>query len=159
MQGMAGFDAYMGSPSMYEVHKFMNLNHAENTYFIQQVGMAAASFGVTDADVNAVGESLDMLFNVRCGPPTAVTPHQGKQLQSICINEETCPLAKDAMCDAYGGHGGNGTMTPTSGMPSPTESMEPTTETMGPTSVPTDGASVNGFGVAALAVGLAAFVL
>lgn len=154
MQGMPGFDAYMGSPSMFEVHKFMNLDHAETTYFIQQVGMAAASFGVADNDVKAVGESLNKLFNVRCAPPTAVIPAQGKQLQSICIDEKSCPLAKDAMCSAYDENGmpTNGTMAPTTSMPSPTGTMEPT-------SVPTAGAAANGFGFAVIALGIAAFVL
>lgn len=141
----------------------MDLNLAETTYFIQQVGMAAASFGVADADVEAVGKSLNMLFNVRCGPPTEVIPGQGKQLQSICIDEETCPLAEDAMCGKYedGMGGGSSTMMPTAtGNATMTTGPEPTaTETGEPSSVPTAGAAVSGLSLGALLAGVAAFAL
>lgn len=158
MQGMSGFDAYMAEASMYEVHKFMDLNLAETTYFVQQVGMAAASFGVAEADVTAVGESLTKLFNVRCGPPTEVIPGQGKQLQSICIDEDTCPLAEDAMCGKYeDGMMPNSTMTAS---PTSSETMMPTASgTSEPTTVPTGGAAVSGMSLGALLAGAAAFIL
>jgi len=70
MQGMPGFDAYTSEPSMFNVHKFMNLNHAENTYFIQQVGLSAASFGVAEEDVKAVGTALTTLFSTAILPTT-----------------------------------------------------------------------------------------
>lgn len=100
MQGMAGFDAYTAHPSMYEVHKFMALDPYEVGYFITQVGLAAASFGVADADVEAVGAALTKLFDYRCAPPAAAVEAQGPQLQSICVAEE-CPLAADAVCEQY----------------------------------------------------------
>lgn len=84
----------------------MDLSAAEVGYFIQQVGMSAASFGVTDADVMAVGTALSSIFDVRCGPPTTVIPAQGAQLQSICI-DETCALSPNATCSSY-----NATMEP-----------------------------------------------
>ncbi|PHH71349.1 hypothetical protein CDD82_6555 [Ophiocordyceps australis] len=99
---MPGFDAYQGSPSQYEVHKFMDLDKAQVSYFIQQVGLAAKSFGVADADIATVAAALNSLFNVRCAPPTTVIKSQGPHLQSICTDPQTCPLAKDAMCDKYG---------------------------------------------------------
>lgn len=166
MQGMSGFDAYKADPSMYDVHKFMDLNHAEMTYFISQVGMAAASFGVADEDVKMVGEALNSLFNVRCAPPTEVIKGQGKELQSICIDEATCPLAEKAMCGKYDKAmepekvstmtpSGTPGMSSTKAMSTPTGSM-----TDEPSTVPTEGAaSSNGIGLAALAVGIAAFVL
>ena len=40
-----GFPPYQGDPSMYRVHKYMNLDPNEVGYFISQVGGAAASFG------------------------------------------------------------------------------------------------------------------
>lgn len=101
MQGLVGFDAYMASASMYEVHNFMDLNHAKNTYFIQQVGMAAVFFGVANDDVKAVGKSLITFFNVLYAPPAIVIPVQGEQLQFIYIDEESCPLSDDAICSAY----------------------------------------------------------
>lgn len=158
-QGMPGFDAYAANPSMYEVHKFMNLSNAEMTYFITQVGMAAASFGVADSDVQAVGEALMSTFNMRCSPAAEVIPGQGPQLQAICTDEDSCKLAKDADCDAYM-HDTPGNATTT--MPGPTSTPGPTdpSPTEEPTSVPTDaGAVAHGLSFAAVAAGIAAFVL
>ena len=76
----------------------MDLDNAEVTYFIQQVGLAALSFGVTQADVAAAGGALNKLFGYRCSPATAIT--SSPQLQSICINPD-CPLDPNAMCNAY----------------------------------------------------------
>lgn len=100
MQGGSAFPAYAGSGSMYNVHKFMDLSPAEVGYFITQVGLAAASFGVATADVTAVGMALTELFDYRCAPPTVVVPAQGAQLQSICI-QESCPLAPNSTCSSY----------------------------------------------------------
>lgn len=99
-QGSDAFPAYGGQASMYKVHKFMGLNTAEVTYFIQQVGMAAASFGVADSDVTKVGEALSGLFNVRCAAPATAIPAQGPQLQSICITDD-CKIAPNATCSSY----------------------------------------------------------
>lgn len=166
---MPGFDAYESAPSMYRVHKFMNLDFAETTYFIQQVGLAAASFGVADSDIEAVAKALNMLFNVRCAPPTAVIPAQGEQLQSICTDEETCPLAQNATCALYEKDGHGDEECSTSGMPAPTDmpgnSTTTTTSWMStptgaePTAAPTGGAVANGVGLAAIAAGVAAFML
>lgn len=171
---MAGFDAYMANPSMYEVHKFMDLDPNEMGYFITQVGMAAASFGVADADVKAVGDALTKLFNYRCSPPATAVKAQGPQLQSICTNEE-CPLSPEAVCGKYDGPamepssasmmpgmsstmmpGSYPTMMPSSsmsGMPTPTMSSMPTSD------IPTAAAVANGVGMAAVAGGLAAFLI
>ncbi|KAK9426345.1 putative Heme haloperoxidase family profile domain-containing protein [Seiridium unicorne] len=100
MQGMAGFDAYAGHGSMYEVHKFMDLNPYELGYFIEQVAMAAASFGVAEDDLTVVGKALNSLFAYRCAPETTVIPAQGALLQSICI-DGSCPIAENATCSAY----------------------------------------------------------
>jgi len=175
---MPGFPAYGGDASMYEVHKFMNLDPSEMGYFITQVALAAQSFGVADADVAAVGMALNSLFNVRCAPPTEVIPGEGKQLQSICINE-MCPLAENDTCQCYdaavepgqtlpsqvmsagpecsvgageGGQGGNSTAT---------SSMAPT----GPTGAPTEpstvpgAAAVAGVSFGAIVAGVAALLL
>lgn len=85
--GMPGFPAYDGFPSQYQVHKFMDLNHYEVSYFIQQVGLAASSFGVAKDDITTVAGALDKLFNYRCLPPATAIKAQGPQLQSICIEE------------------------------------------------------------------------
>ena len=99
-QGKTGFDAYKGEGSQYEVHKFMALDAYQVGYFITQVGLSAASFGVTTEDVTAVGMSLNKVFNYKCALPTPVVPSQGPQLQAICI-ADTCPLAANDTCSAY----------------------------------------------------------
>lgn len=98
--GMEGYAAYNGKGSQYEVHKFMDLDENEVGYFNEQVGLSAASFGVTDDDVKAVGTALNSVFNVKCAPPATVVPAQGMQLQSICI-AESCPLSPNATCASY----------------------------------------------------------
>lgn len=96
----SGFPAYAGDGSMASVHRYMDLSSAEVGYFIEQVGLSAASFGVASADVTAVGDALTTFFDYRCSPPTTIVPSQGAQLQSICLNSD-CPLAPNATCDAY----------------------------------------------------------
>ncbi|KAI0019794.1 hypothetical protein F4780DRAFT_405044 [Xylariomycetidae sp. FL0641] len=182
-QGMPGFDAYTGHASMYEVHKFMDLDAAEFGYFVQQVGLAAASFGVADADVKAVGAALNTLFGYRCAPPATAVKAQGPQLQSICVAED-CPLAHDAVCARYDDDlqepkSATSTLSamPSSMMPAGASSWSvapmPTmsagsmmnatgsmTGTMSsPTMIPTAAAAANGFSIAAAAGGLAAFFL
>lgn len=70
------------------------------SYFIEQVGLAAASFGVATADVEVVGTALMSLFGYRCAPPVTVIPAQGPQLDSICV-AENCPIAPNATCSSY----------------------------------------------------------
>lgn len=83
----------------------MDLDPAEVGYFISQVGLAAASFGVSSADVQTVGGALMAYFDYACLPPMAIT--DGPQLQSICINPK-CPKAANAQCNLYP-YGGFGT--------------------------------------------------
>ena len=80
-----GFPAYGGDKSMYEVHKFMALDAYQVQYFIEQVGLSAASFGVTTADVEAVGHAIQSMFGVKCAPKFSVAPGLPRALQSICI--------------------------------------------------------------------------
>lgn len=78
----------------------MDLDEHEVGYFITQVGLAAASFGVTTEDATAVGTTLNKIFGVRCAPATPVIPSQDPQLQSICV-ADTCPLSPGDTCAAY----------------------------------------------------------
>jgi len=80
--------------------RFMDLSYAEVTYFIEQVGMSAASFGAAQDDVVAAGTALGNLFNYRYSAPAVVVPSQGAQLQSICT-DSTCPIAANATMDMY----------------------------------------------------------
>lgn len=97
MQGNETYPAYMGDKSMYDVHKYMALGVYEVAYFIEQVGLSAASFGVATEDVTAVGMALNSLFGYRCAPPTTVIKEQGPQLQAICI-EVSCINPKSSEC-------------------------------------------------------------
>lgn len=77
----------------------MVLDPYQTGYFIEQVGLSAASFGVAKSDINAVAAALEKMFNYRCAPKTTVIPAQGPQFQSVCT-DESCPLADNAMCSA-----------------------------------------------------------
>ena len=78
----------------------MDLSAAEVGYFITQVALSGASFGVAASDLAAVGAALQSLFGYRCEPPMTIIPAQGAQLQSICI-DSTCPLSPNATCSSY----------------------------------------------------------
>lgn len=128
-----GFPAYAGH-DMASAHAFMDLDPSEFGYFVQQVGLAATSFGVTEDDVSSVAMALQKLFGYRCSPATTVIPEQGATLNSICQNEK-CPLDPMATCAAYPNNGTvmepqaasgmmNGTMPSSTGMsPSATSTM------------------------------------
>lgn len=96
-QGMPGFSSYQGDISMYETHKFMNLGSAQNGYFIEQVALAAKSFGVTDEDVKLVGTVLTNLFEYKCSQPVSLVDSLPKASQSICVTDD-CNLAKNPVC-------------------------------------------------------------
>lgn len=159
-QGVTAFPAYNGGASMYNVHKFMDLSAAEVNYFITQVALAAASFGVATADIQAVGVALGALFGVRCGPSTTVIPSQGSQLQSICI-DSTCPLAVNSTCAAYANvtKPVSATGTPASGTPTSSVSGGASTTTTKPATASTAGAAVYGLSGAAVLGGIAALIL
>ncbi|KAH6887018.1 hypothetical protein B0T10DRAFT_443233 [Thelonectria olida] len=163
MQGMPGFDAYTAEASMYKVHKFMDLDYYEVTYFVQQVGLAAASFGVEKDDITAVATALNSIFNVRCAPATTVIKAQGSELQSICIDSKTCPLAMDGVCSKYDTPVEPKNATETGSESSMTASMTSgsttSTGTTEATSTSTGGAVANGLSWAAIAVGFAAFMM
>lgn len=66
-------------------------------YFITQVGLSAASFGVADSDISTVATALESLFAYRCAPKVTAIQAQGPQYQSVCT-DETCPLAENSTC-------------------------------------------------------------
>ncbi|KAH8678477.1 hypothetical protein BX600DRAFT_532401 [Xylariales sp. PMI_506] len=169
-QGMPGFDAYAGEASMYEVHKFMDLNPYELGYFIEQVALAAASFGVAEDDLSVVGAALGSLFGYRCEPPMTAIAAQGAQLQSICT-DGACPLSPNATCDSYdpvmiptnttsnttsAAPGSLGTATVSGSGSSATVSG---TATSSPTAVKTAGAVAVAMEWMVLAGGIAAFLV
>jgi hypothetical protein len=78
----------------------MGLDANEIGYFITQVGLSAASFGVATEDVTAVGEALNMAFGYKCAPAVAILPNATAELQAICIADD-CPTAANATCAAY----------------------------------------------------------
>lgn len=76
---------YSGDTNMYQVHKFMGLSEDEFTWFVMQVGLSAASFGVSDDDVQAAGSLLTKTFGYRCAPPAAIPSTAAPEPQAICI--------------------------------------------------------------------------
>ncbi|KAK4496052.1 hypothetical protein PRZ48_013321 [Zasmidium cellare] len=122
---------YAGDTSMYQVHKYMGLSDAEFTYFVEQVGLSAASFGVADADVKAAGQALTEAFGYRCAPPAAIPSTAKPDLQAICIASD-CPESPMATCNAYASvmEPMNATATMGSSMPSGTGSMMPSSSVM-----------------------------
>ncbi|KIX04298.1 uncharacterized protein Z518_05165 [Rhinocladiella mackenziei CBS 650.93] len=104
-QGNDVFPKYEGRASMFEVHKFMDSDKYEAGFFNQQIGLAVASVGFEEADVNFTLTALDMTFTHRCSPPAAVIPASaGPQLQSICVAPD-CPLDPMADCSVYPNNG------------------------------------------------------
>ena len=87
MQSDGGaFDIYRGDISMYETHKFMGLTSNEIGYFNQQVGLSAMSFGVSDADATVVFNSLQTLFNGKCGTKASIGENpEAVQSLNICV--------------------------------------------------------------------------
>ncbi|KAH6972749.1 hypothetical protein BKA56DRAFT_467872, partial [Ilyonectria sp. MPI-CAGE-AT-0026] len=99
--GSSKLPAYAGKASMYEVHKFMDLNAAEMGFFVDQAVRGLLSIGFTDSDAQFVNNTLDTVFNHRCAPPAAVIPPTaGPQLQAICIAPD-CSLSANDTCSAY----------------------------------------------------------
>jgi hypothetical protein len=86
---------------MYNVHKFMDLNTAELGYFIEQVGLAALSFGVDPADLTPIAQALGTLFGQRCAQPVSVLGGSvPAELQAICT-DDSCSQAANATCSSY----------------------------------------------------------
>ena len=78
----------------------MDLSYAQVGYFITQVALSAASFGVATDDITVVGEALAKLFDFKCSPPVELVKGKGPQLQSICTGDG-CPLDPNAVCAQY----------------------------------------------------------
>ncbi|KXH57950.1 hypothetical protein CSAL01_02607 [Colletotrichum salicis] len=158
--GMTGFPKYSGFASMYEVHKFMDLDENELGYFITQVAMAAASFGVAQDDLKAVGMALNQLFGMRCSQPATAIPEQGPQMQAICI-EDSCPISTNSTCASYQPAMAPKNATATGGMNATmtaTMTGATMTSTMTPSTVPTAGAAVQGASLALIAGLLACLI-
>ncbi|EFQ36382.1 hypothetical protein CGRA01v4_13739 [Colletotrichum graminicola] len=150
--GMAGFPRYSGFASMYEVHKFMDLDENELGYFIQQVALAGASFGVTQDDLKAVGTALNQLFGLRCSPAATAISEQGPQLQAICITD-SCPLSPNAVCASY-----QAAVAPKNATDNSTATSSTPATTVSPSTVPTAGAVVQSASLAILVGVLACLV-
>ncbi|RKO85751.1 hypothetical protein BDK51DRAFT_39977 [Blyttiomyces helicus] len=78
-----GFPAYAGNPSMYDVHKFMNISQIQFAYFDNAIANAALSLGVTTADFSSVGAALNSLYGSACLAPVRLPPTLIGS-QSIC---------------------------------------------------------------------------
>lgn len=99
--GSSTLPAYKGKASMYEVHKFMDLNKAEMGFFVDQAVRGLLSIGFSQDDAQFVNNTLNTVFNKRCAPATPVVPASaGPQLQAICIAAD-CPLSVNDTCSKY----------------------------------------------------------
>lgn len=109
-----GFQTYEGNPGMWTKHRFMGLTNDENLYFINQVGAAARSYGVTSADVTAVATALITLFNRRNAAAVAIKANAGltTQLQSMCQGS-TCVESSTPTPQAYADAIASSTVGPT----------------------------------------------
>ncbi|KAK3643695.1 hypothetical protein LTR56_009998 [Elasticomyces elasticus] len=116
--GKPGYPAYDGAISMYQVHKFMALDPYDFGYFVEQVALSAASFGVAQADLEYVGTALNGLFGHRCSGMDTFMPGATPALETICITvsnlqiesmgtqalmaqQDDCPQAANASCSSY----------------------------------------------------------
>jgi len=163
MQNSTAYGAYKGDSSMYEVHKFMDLSYAEVTYFNEQVGLAAMSFGVTKEDATAVGNELMAAFGYSCSPPAVIIPYQPSELQAICI-DSTCPVAPvNATCSSYAAAMepgmSNATTSATMTSASGSSATGTATGTASTASSTKNAAAAVGINMAAVAGGLVALLL
>jgi hypothetical protein len=113
----------------------MDLSAAEVGYFIEQVAMSAASFGVAQDDLTIVRKAINGLFNVGCAPPTAIIPSLPAELQSICT-DDTCALSPNATCSSY-----DATMEPAAANSTMSGNGTSSMGSMGSSSIATGGAS------------------
>ncbi|KAK1074950.1 hypothetical protein LTR74_000794 [Friedmanniomyces endolithicus] len=104
--GNPGYPAYGGDLSMYSVHKYMALDPYDFGFFVQQVALSAASFGVAQADLEVVGAALGELFGHKSFAFIAV---RGGYVAGYLYHGEfvewgegdDCPLAVNATCSLY----------------------------------------------------------
>jgi hypothetical protein len=130
----------------------MDLSTYEVGYFIEQVALSAASFGVAQSDLMVVGTALNSLFGYRCAPATTVIPAQGAQLQSICT-DNTCPVAVNSTCS-----GVQNVTKPAIANSSLVGNATATAGSSGPAQVTTNAAATAGLSAAAV-LGAAAMLL
>jgi hypothetical protein len=90
-----------GSVSLAYVHKFMNLDFNQLSYFIGQLTQAALYYGFSAQDAESFRTRLNSQYNIRCAPAVQFNPTSAPQLLSLCQNP-TCPLAVPVSdCAAY----------------------------------------------------------
>jgi len=157
----------------------MDLSAAEFGYFVTQVAMSAASFGVATSDLTIVGTALQNTFGYKDSAPMVVIPSQPADLQAICVGDG-CPMAANSTMSGYTSVAEPSTavaslvpsMSSATGTPTPAMSMAPTT-TMGSgaastgagsggatsTPVSTNAGALMGFNLLAVAAGFAVFLL
>jgi len=98
--GSVNFTSALQKTSLYQIHKFMALDPNELGYFIQQVGLAAQSVGLTSDEAEVIMTNMNAGLNYRCRPDSALFPGGVVGPQSICT-DESCPLAPNYDCSVY----------------------------------------------------------
>ncbi|RAR13447.1 hypothetical protein DDE83_003178 [Stemphylium lycopersici] len=154
-----------GPVSLAYAHKFMQLGYHQVGYFIDQLSLAAAHFGVSIQDVDTFRTSLNSRFNLRCAPAVPLGNSSPPELLSICQNP-TCPLAVPVSdCAAYENITADGIVdsdpTTISSLLAPTAGPSDT-ETAAPPSAGAESADSGGLstgGIVGAAIGGAAVLL
>ncbi|KAL4967070.1 uncharacterized protein BDV14DRAFT_198168 [Aspergillus stella-maris] len=101
LQGGSSFPRYSGRASMYEVHRFMDLDIFQMSFFIRQVHDSALSLGLSSADAAWLANTLDTLFNRHCAPATRIEGISAPpEFQAVCI-AENCLNYSPATCGLY----------------------------------------------------------
>lgn len=125
-----------GVPNLAYVHKFMNLNQTDVGHFIDQIVQATLYFGFSQQDSNQLSTDLNSKYNVRCSPPQPGST----QLYSLC-QDDSCPLAPNPDCAAYGNNLGPSGIISSAATVSATASTSPSTPITSATSSTTIPAS------------------
>jgi truncated hemoglobin YjbI len=77
------FPAYAGNPNMREVHAPFNITYTAFNAFLGEVGLAANSFGISDADINRIVAMMSAFLRV------GIETYENE----ICNDEYSCPCA------------------------------------------------------------------
>ena len=127
------FSSSLHKTNLYESHKYQALNPDELGYFIEQVGLASQSVGLTLNEATSVTNNMNEGFAYRCKPVSALVAGGIPGPQSVCT-DSSCPLAPNYDCSAYDFN--NGTSTPPQEVHGPPSSSASPIQTSSPTITP-----------------------
>ena len=155
----SNFSSSLQKSSLYEIHKFMALNPDDLGYFIEQVGLAAQSVGLTQAEATKITDAMAEGLTYRCKPLSPLVPGGIVGPQSICT-DASCPLAPDYDCTGYDFDNGTSPQPqavngPDSASTTTSSTASTSSATLAPTSGPTTTPSSDHTKTVGIAVGVA----